>query len=166
MFNQEVLVAKRPLPVAALVTRILVLGLGLAVFFEQAGALQLLHLDDSGGRVMLTPVYWVSLLAPVFFLGALWAASAAFVRMDRGEAFGPAMVRTLREIGGSLMLGAFAAIVVQPSLIFLIGNGFREMIGVRFNLDIENLTLAMVGLVLILLARQGQSLQAKLDEFV
>ncbi len=86
--------------------------------------------------------------------------------MHRGDAFGPAMVRGLREIGGSLMLGAFAAIVVQPSLIFLIGNGFSEMRGVTFDLDVENLTLALVGLVLILLARQGQKLKSKLDEFV
>ncbi len=158
---------KKPtLPLAAVVTRIVVLGLGLALFFEQAGARQLLHLDGSDGRMMLTPVYWVSLLAPVFYLAALWAASDAFVRMDRGDAFGPAMVRALREIGGSLMLGAFAAIVVQPSLIFLIGNGFREMRGVRFDLTVENLTLALVGLVLILLAREGQNLKSKLDEFV
>jgi len=159
-------VLKPTLPIAALLTRIVVLGLGLALFFEQAGARRLLHLDGSDGGVMMTPVYWISLLAPVFFLAALWAASDAFVRMDRGDAFGPAMVRALREIGGSLMLGAFAAIVVQPSLIFLMGNGFREMRGVRFHLDVENLTLALIGLVLIQLARQGQKLQSKLDQFV
>lgn len=158
--------SKPSLPIAAVLTRIAVVGLGLALFFEQAGARQLLHLNGSDGRTMMTPVYWVSLLAPAFFLIALWAASDALVRMDRGEAFGPAMVRGLKEIGGSLMLGAFAATVVQPSLIFLIGNGFREMRGVRFNYDVENLTLAMVGLVLILLARQGQNLKSKLDEFV
>lgn len=160
--------SKPALPIAALLTRALAVGLGLALFFEQTGARQLLNLDRSGsdGRVMMTPVYWVSLLAPAFFLWALWAASDALVRMDRGDAFGPAMVRGLKEIGGSLMLGAFAAIVVQPSLIFLIGNGFLEMRGVRFNLDIENLTLALVGLVLILLAREGQKLKSKLDQFV
>jgi hypothetical protein len=152
--------------IAALVTRIVIVGLGLALFFEQAGALHLLHLDRSDGRVMMSPVFWVSLLAPVFFLSALWAASDVFVRLDRGDTFGPAIVRGLREIGGALMLGAFAAIVVQPSLVFLIGNGFREMRGVRFNLDVENLTLALVGLLLMLLARQGQKLKSKLDQFV
>jgi hypothetical protein len=115
---------------------------------------------------MLTPVYWVSLLAPAFFLAALWAASDAFVRMERGDAFGPAMVRGLREIGACLMLGAFAATVVQPSLIFLIGNGFREMRGVRFDVNVENLTLALVGLVLVLLAREGQKLRTTLDQIV
>jgi len=157
---------KPAVPVAALLTRVAVAGVGLALFFEQAGARQLLHLDGSDGRVMMTPVYWISLLAPIFYLTALWAASDAFVRLNRGDAFGPAMVRALREIGGCLMIGAFAAIVAEPSLIFLFNNGFREMRGVRFNLDVENLTLALIGLLLILLARQGQKLQSALDEFV
>ncbi len=157
--------SKPRLPIAAIVTRVLVFGFGLALFFEQAGARRLLRLGPAD-EVMMTPVYWVSLIAPVFFLGALWAASDAFVRMDRGDDFGPAMVRALKEIGGCLMLGAFAEIVLQPSLIFLIGNGFREMRGVRFELDVENLTLTLIGLVLLLLARHGQKLRSKLDEFV
>jgi len=157
---------KPALPASALVTRIVVLGLGLALFFEQAGALRLLHLDGSAGGKMLTPVYWVSLLAPVFFLAALWAASDAFVRMHRGDAFGPAMVRGLREIGGCLLLGSFAATVVQPALIFLIGNGFREMRGVKFDVDVQNLTLALVGLVLLALAREGQRMRNTLDQIV
>jgi Protein of unknown function (DUF2975) len=159
-------VPKPSVPFAALLTRFMALALGLALFFEKLGAPQLLHLDGSDGKVMMTPVYWVSLLAPAFFLWALWAASEAIVRMDRGDAFGPAVVRGLKEIGGCLMLGSFAAAVVQPSLIYLIGNGFSEMRGVRIDLDVENVTLALVGLVLILLAQQGQKLQSKLDQFV
>jgi Protein of unknown function (DUF2975) len=127
------------------------LALGLALFVGQIGS---------------TTADWVNLLAPAFFLWALWAASNAIVRMDRGDAFGPAVVKGLKQIGGSLMLGAFAAAVVQPSLIYLIGNGFREMRGVRMDLDVENVTLALVGLVLILIAQQGQRLKSKLDEFV
>lgn len=154
------------LPVAALVTRAVVLLLGLALCFERGGARRLLHIEGTPDSGMMTSVYWVSLLAPIFFLTALWAASDAIVRMDRGEAFGPAMVRGLKEIGGCLMLGAFAATVVQPSLIFLMANGFREMRGVSFNYNVENLTLALVGFVLILLAREGRKLKSKLDEFV
>lgn len=154
------------LPVSAIVTRIVIVGLGLALFFEQAGARQLLHLEGAEGLVMMTPVYWISLLAPVFYLAALWAASEVLARMNRGDAFGPAMVRGLKEIGGCLMIGAFAAIVVQPSLIHLFGNGFLEMRGVRFNLGVETMSLALVGLVLVLLARQGQKLKSNLDQFV
>jgi hypothetical protein len=154
------------IPLSAVITRILIVALGIALFFEQTGARQLLHLNGTAGHVMMTPSYWVSLLAPVFFLWALWAASDVFVRMNRGEAFGPVVIRGLRQIGAGLMIGAFCAIVVQPSLIFLLGNGFREMHGVKFNLGIENVTLALVGLVLILLARQGQQLKSSLEQFV
>ena len=76
------------------------------------------------------------------------------------------MVRTLVEVGWCLMLGSFAAVVVQPSLIGLIGNGFTEMRGVRFDLTVENLTLASIGLLMVLIARQGQQLKSTLDEFV
>ena len=72
----------------------------------------------------------------------------------------------VRLIGLVALAGAFAAAVVQPSLIFLVGNGFTEMRGVKFNLDIENVTLALVGFVLILMARQGQKLKSTLDQFV
>jgi Protein of unknown function (DUF2975) len=157
---------RKSLSFPVLLIRIAVFCLGLALFFERAGARRLLHLDGPDGSGMMTPVYWISLVAPVFFLAALWQASEALVRMNRGDAFGPATVRGLKEMGGCLMLGAFAAIVLQPSLIFLIGNGFSEMRGVRFNIDIENVTLALVGFVLILLAREGKKLQSKLDEFV
>jgi hypothetical protein len=153
-------------PVAAIVIRIVVVGLALSLFFEQTGAGRLLHLEGADAGVMATPAYWISLLAPIFFLSALWSASNALVSMDRGVGFGPAAVCALREIGGCLMIGAFAAIVVQPSLIYLMGNGFREMHGVTLDWNVENLTLALVGFVLILLAREGQKLQSKLDEFV
>jgi hypothetical protein len=158
--------AKPHFPVAALIIRILIIGFGVAVFFEQAGARQLLHLDGPGAPGMLSSAYWVSLVAPVFFLTALWQATNALVRMDRDDAFGAPMVRCLREMGGCLMLGAFAAIVVEPSLTFLIANGFSEMRGARFDLNIENITIGLVGLVLLLLAREGQNLKSKLDEFV
>jgi Protein of unknown function (DUF2975) len=163
-YKQEISVSIPRTPFAALLTRFMALALGLSLFFANLGAPELLHLQ--GSNVMMTPVYWISLLAPAFFLWALWAASEAIVRMDRGEAFGPAVVRGLKEIGGCLMLGSFAAAVVQPSLIYLIGNGFTEMRGVRMDLDVENVTLALIGLVLTLLARQGQKLQSKLDQFV
>jgi hypothetical protein len=143
---------------------ILILALGL--FVDQADARLLLHLDGVNGDLLRSSAYWVSLVAPAFFLGALWQASEALVRMNRGEAFGAATVRGLKEMGACLMLGAFAAIVLQPSMIFLMGNGFSEMRGVRFDVDIENITLALVGLVLILIAREGKKLQSKLDEFV
>jgi hypothetical protein len=162
----ELFVVKSRLPSAAILTRIVIITFGLALFFGQPAALAVLGLDGSHGRVTMMPGYLVSLLAPAFFLRALWVASDVFVRIDRGDAFGPAMVRGLKDIGRNLMFGAFAAIVVDPSLKYLIDNGFRDMRGASFDLDVENVTLALVGFVLVLLARQGQNLKSKLDEFV
>jgi hypothetical protein len=151
---------------SALLIRIAILILAIALFVDQADARLFLHLDGVNGNLMGSSAYWVSLVAPAFFLAALWQASEALVRMNRGEAFGAATVRGLKEMGGCLMIGAVAAIIVQPSLIFLFANGFTEMRGVRFDIDVENITLALVGLVLILIAREGKQLQSKLDEFV
>jgi hypothetical protein len=159
-------VSKISLPISVIVIRIVILAVWLSFFFEQAGARELLHLDTSDGPLLKTPAYWVSLVAPSFFLGGLWAASRALSRENRGDAFGPAMVCALNNFGYALMLGAFAAIVVQPSLIHLFANGFTEMRGVRFDIDVENVTLALVGMTLILLARRGQQLKTTLDEFV
>src|SRR5947199_65527 len=96
----------------------------LALFFQAAGARRLLHLDGPDGAAMMSSVYWISLLAPIFYLSAIWAASNVFARMQSDDSFGPPVVRGLKEIGVCLMIGAFAAIVVQPSLVVLFENGF------------------------------------------
>ena len=158
--------SKPSFPATAFVSRILILGFGLALFIEQIGARRLLGLDGADGARMMGPVHWVSLIAPAFYLFALWMGSDLLVRIDRGEKFGAAMVSGLRKMGGALMLGAFARIVVQPSLIFLIGNGFSEMRGGRFDLNVETVTVALVGLTLILLARQGEKMRSSLEQFV
>ena len=145
--------AKPPIPITALLTRIAIVGLGVALFIGEA----------QGVAATST---WFSLLAPAFFLAALWAASNTLAWIGRGDEFGAAMVRGLTSMGGFLMLGAFCAIVVQPAMIFLVGNGFTELRGVRFEWTVENIALVLVGLVLMLLARQGRKLKSKLDEFV
>jgi hypothetical protein len=151
--------------VGAVVTRGIVVVVALGLFFWP-GVARLLHIEGAGAAAMMEPEYWVGLVAPSFFLGALLMSSRVFDRIHRGDGFGPAMVRGLREIGACLILGAFAATVVQPSVLLLMGNGFTEMRGVRFNYDVENLTVALIGFVFLALARQGQALQSKLDEFV
>jgi len=83
--------------------------------------------------------------------------------MRRDGAFGPGTVKRLRQVGFTPLLGAFAAIVVQPGLTIFKRNGFSEMRGASFNLDLENLAPAAAGLVLFLLAGQGQRLNAHQD---
>jgi hypothetical protein len=153
-------------PSAATFMQAVVLCFALALFFEQAGARHILGLEGASGAGMMTTLYWLSLLSPAFFLWALWAAAQCLGRIDRGESFGPSMVRGLKETGYALMLGAWVAILVQPALIHLFANGFTEMRGVRLDWSIANLTIAMVGFVLAALARAGGRIKAELDEFV
>ncbi len=122
-------------------TRIVVIALGVALFAGQSGALALLRFDGSFGRVMMTPASSVSVLASAFSLRALRVASGVFARIDRGDAFGPAVVRGIE-------------------------NGSRDMRGASFDLDVENATLGLLGSALVLLARQGQNLKSKLGAFV
>lgn len=157
--------ANRP-RLQALLIRLGTVGLGAAFFLEQAGGEVLFTSATARAALVTSPAIWTGLLAPACFLFALWAASNVFVRIDRGGSFGPAMVRGLREIGAGLMFGAFALIVLQPSLVHLIGNGFLEMRGVEFGYSVESLTLALIGLVLVLLARRGEQLRSSLDQFV
>ncbi|MBI1234650.1 MAG: hypothetical protein GC208_09130 [Alphaproteobacteria bacterium] len=109
---------------------------------------------------------WILLIAPAFYLSAMWALSGVFAQVDRGVAFGPAMVRALRLAGYALLAGAFAAVILQPSLIHLIANGFTEMRGVRLDWSVANLMLALLGFTLFLIARRGADLKARLEEFV
>lgn len=154
--------AQANLPIRARATQAGIVALGLAMFVGQLG--WPLRLDPWGDPAVA--VRWAGLLAPAFFLWAIWSASNLLVRIRCGEAFGAAMVRGLNEIGAGLMLGAFCAIVVQPSVVNLIGNGFAELRGVRFDYTVENLMLALVGLLLVLLARAGRGLKSELDQIV
>jgi hypothetical protein len=152
-----------PIPSGAIWTRMMTIILALALVF---GFDELRQLPGAASAPMAMPEYWIGLLAPGFYLWALWSVSAVFVRLDSGEDFGPAVVSGWRAIGTGLMLGSVAAIIIQPSLSGLFVNNFSSMVGVKFNLDIEYVTLGLVGLVLVMLARRGATLQAQLDEFV
>jgi len=106
------------------------------------------------------------MVAPFFFWLALNTAAEALFRLRQERGFGSGTMAALKSVGNNLMLGTFAAVVVQPSMIFLIGNGFTEMGGVRFDLNVETVTIGLVGLVILHIALQRQKLQFKLDEFV
>jgi len=124
------------------------------------------EIGDPSHNVWMIPAFWAGLLAPGFYLFALWAASDVFDRMDKGDAFGPAVVKGLRDIGGNLIYGACAAIFIAPTLVFLVDTGFRRLTGLKYHLEIESLTIGLIGFVLYLLARQGQALKSELDQIV
>ena len=144
----------------------MIILLGALLFLAEAGAREFLRLETAEEFVLMGFNHWISLVAPVFFLTALWFASGILTTAGRGEAFGVKIVTELNKTGACLMMGAFSAILLQPGLIHLNGNGFTEMAGVRLNFDLENLILVLIGFVLVSLAKKGQAVQSELDSFV
>ena len=140
-------------PAPALLIRLAIGALGIAWFISQARGP-----EWSAARV--------GLLAPGCFFWALWSASNALFLIGRGDDFGPQVVSAVRSMGIFLMIGAFCAIVVQPALLYLAANGFTELRGASFDLSVENITIALVGIVLVILVQQVQKLKSKLEEFV
>lgn len=110
--------------------------------------------------------FWAQAIAPAIFLWAVWAATGILVRLDRREPAGPAIVSGLRATGAALMLGVFASVILEPSLIHLAGNGFTQMRGIEFDMSIETFCLLLTGLVLVLIARRTAAMKAQLDGFV
>jgi hypothetical protein len=136
---------------------ILIRVMALAFLIQQAAA-------DRGEA--LTAKFWVLLMAPACFAAAMWAASGVMMRVKQGEAFAPAMLRGLLGMGFGLILGALSAILFQLSLIWLMGNGFSELRGVKLDWGVENLAIGLAGLVLVFVAEHGRRLRADLDSFV
>lgn len=157
---QEVLMPQGKLPVRARWTQAGIVAVGLAMFVGQVGW----PLRDPWDPT--AAARWVGLLAPVFFMWAIWSAASVLVGVRCGEAFGATMVRGLSRIGIGLLLGTFCAVFVQPSFVNLIDNRFAGMRGVKFDYTVENLTLALVGLLLVLLAQAGRGLKSELDQIV
>lgn len=122
---------------------------------------------NAQANVLKVFAFWLSsVLAPGFYLCALWELGNVFARMGRGDAFGPAMVRGLQSTGLCLMMGASAAVVLVPSFAKWMGDNLRGFSGLHFNLDIENVTIGLIGLTLHLLARRGAGVKAELEQFV
>lgn len=108
----------------------------------------------------------IRLVAPAFFLFALWAAVDVLAALEKGRDFDAAMTRSMGRAGAGLMLGAWACWLFQPMMLHLIGNGFLQARGVSLDYSVQNLTLAAVGLILILVARRGRALRDHVEAFV
>lgn len=155
--------SQRQASLSARITQFLVVGLAAALFLQQAGLNAYLGWTPKPEAVV---PHWAYLIAPAFFLWALWAGASVCVRLDQGAAFGPAITQGLWQVGAGLALGAFTAIALAPSIVHLMGNGFREMRGVQFDWSVANMVLGLAGVLLILLAQRGARLQAKMDEII
>lgn len=150
---------------ASIVIKIVIVVLALAFIKERSTQLTNLVWEAGdwrhNGAVIF--IFWLSLLAPGFYLCAAWAAANVFGRLDKGTPFTPTLVKGVREVGRNLMWGAIAAIVVVPTMVPWADDRFR---GIRYDPDIESVTIGLVGVVLYILAKQGQALKAELEQFV
>lgn len=158
---------KLPIPLRALSIVIKIVVIALALAFIREKSTELISVDftagDTWANMKIVSLFWLTLLPQGFYLCAVWAASNVFGRIGRGNAFGPSMVKGLRETGSLLVSGAALAIFIVPTLLPILEEHFR---GLRYNAGIESVTIGLVGLVLYLLARQGQALKAELEQFV
>lgn len=153
----------------SIVLKIVVAGLTVTLIGQCAEVFKTMPwvMGDARANVLKVFAFWLSsILAPGFYLCALWELSNVFARMGRGDAFGPNMARGLKSTGRCLIMGAAAALVLAPSFAKWLGDNLRGFSGLHFNLDVENLTIGLIGLTLYMLARRGVALKAELEQFV
>ena len=157
-----------PLGTLSLLTKIAV-GLLAAILIAEQNAnikAMVVDLNDPSHNFWMIPAFWAGLIAPGFYLCALWAVSDVFDRMDKGDAFGEAAVKGLKDVGTNLIWGAAAAIFIAPTLRLLIETDFQRLTGLKYQFEIESLTIGLIGFTLYLLAQQGQTLKSELDQIV
>ncbi|MDP2260610.1 MAG: DUF2975 domain-containing protein [Caulobacter sp.] len=108
----------------------------------------------------------VGVLPTLIYLGGVWAAQGLFSRVARGELFSAANSKSLADIGGALLWGATAAMVIVPWLQSWI-DGEYGYAGVR--IEQETLVLAVIGGAVLMFGRmtsQARRLQSELDEII
>lgn len=159
---------KLPLDLIGIGTKVAVAGLLAGLVAEKAAPLNDMHPDPSVQVSLLSismvlPSFWISLLAPICYLWALWSASDVFMRLHKGEGFGASVVKGLKDVGANLIYGAIAAILIMPTLTALTEDRFR---GVRYDFAIEPLTIGLIGLMLWLITQAGEKLQTDMESFV
>lgn len=145
--------------------KILVGVLALALIGDKSAELQRLDfaVGDLWANLSVIFAFWVTILAPGFYLCALWALGAFFRKSASDEEFGPAMVKSLKEVGQNLLIGSVAAILIEPTIMVWMEIGFR---GVRVSTDIADVTIGFIGIALYLLAETGKRLRFELEQFI
>lgn len=109
-----------------------------------------------------------------FYLWALWILRGMFAALARGGlAFQPVVIRALSRVGWALLLGASVSLLLAPVARMLAVS--RPVAGFAV-LNLPSLTLGVVGLALIAVARmlregarleaEAASLKAMLEDFI
>lgn len=155
-----------PLPPSlGAVIRVVAAALGLALVREGSGALH--HLDVSAVATATIfaefGLFWVTILAPGFYLCALWSLGAVFGRIAGGADFAPSVVKGLRSVGQNLVVGAACAVLLSPAASSWLG---RPLPSLSAQEQISHVTIGLIGAVLFLLTRSGQRLRSELKSFV
>lgn len=145
--------------------KIATVALALSLIGEKSGMLEQLDFSagDTGANLVAILVFWTSILAPGFYLCALWALGAFLSRTRATGEFAPEMVKSIRDTGQNLLLGAVCAVLVAPTADTWLTEGFA---GVRTILTVENVTIGVIGLALYVIAASGQRLRSELELFV
>jgi hypothetical protein len=111
-----------------------------------------------------SPLAMIYRLPMLFYLAAIWMVRDAALTIARGGMFDAVVPRLLSRVGVALALGATINVFVGP-WIRLIARGR----GPYAYYDVAAITLGVVGLALILLARllaEAVAMRAELDEIL
>lgn len=111
---------------------------------------------------MLSPIFWVSLIAPISYAQASIAAVSVFRAIGKGDDFSPTLLKGLEKMGSNLLFGACGAIFLTPSLT----NWFSCKGGIKFDANTEGFVILIVGGALYFIADIGKKMRNELESFV
>jgi len=149
----------------AIVARLVALGLAAALIADRSAALSSLspRIGDVRFNVLQVFAFWADFLAAGFYICALWETGGVFSRLNRGDPFGPALVRVVRASGLFLIAGALSALLFAPALSDYVGVAFEPD---TLELKVVHMTFLFIGVAFYALARRGARLKSELEEFV
>lgn len=142
-----------------------ILVLALAFIGDRSRALQALDwtVGDAGANLAMVFAFWTSILAPGFYLSAIWDLSGVFRHAGQAGAFGPVFVRSVRGAGRCLAIGAACGLAVAPLAARLLTGQAPVSPLSAWMID---LTFGLIGLSLFMLAASGQKLRNELEQYV
>lgn len=147
--------------------KLLVLIFSLNLIFGRYLQLQQVYSATPNFDVMSTllmslklPHFWTGLLVPISYLLSLWAAAKLLSQVEINTAFTGEMWERLRQAAEYLVYGAFAAIVIVPTLEAWISLDQRSF---KMDWDVATVTIGMIGVVLKLVARRASTLPAQTE---
>jgi hypothetical protein len=119
--------------------------------------------SDTLAVSLTLPYFWTGLLVPICYLYALWAAAYFLQQFEANQEFNQNLLSALQRIGGRLMGGAIAAMLIVPSIESWINHGSRAL---KLDWQVEPVTIGMIGLIIKLVARRAAQAQGQPETLV